>query len=477
MRHPLAPFLLALALLLPSPAPAIEVDFWVWHRTTPLKPEERTQLPILGTRTLYWHVGAMENRTGTWQWKTPPRSTQALADGFRIIPVIRLTSELRQPFPPASLPKLRDELARVAGEAGALQFDFDCPDRLLPEYAAALREIRQAIPHLSITALAGWPRLPGFPALTSAVEEIAPMFYDLQGDPTGVSADAPPPPLLDPAQFETVLRSWKSCPIPWRAGLPTFARLTVFDRTGLSRGQIPNWNWDDLCFHKSLHTLTPTRLGVTLLRADADVRVASTPIAKNQLIASRYTDRAALTQAITLARTAGSAGIVLFRLPDSTGPGGWSLGDLAAIGTENLPQLTFRRTAGEQLELINESPIDLAPRLSGPKSDRDRGYALELDAPGPIFREALAGDFWRVTSHAQPDAEKPVAVVVPLATRLTFWFSQLRGRATLQTGLLQLAPEANLDTLRYRLVDGDNTGEWKPLAPAVTTRARSESPE
>ncbi|HSI15684.1 MAG TPA: hypothetical protein VK961_26795, partial [Chthoniobacter sp.] len=322
-----------------------------------------------------------------------------------------------------------------------------------------------------ITALAGWPRLPGFPALTGAVEEIAPMFYDLQGDPTGVSADAPPPPLLDPAQFEAVLRPWKSCPIPWRAGLPTFARLTIFDRTGLSRGQIPSWTWDDLCFHKSLRTLAPTRLGVTLLRADADVRVASTPVAKNQLVASRYTDRTALTQAITLSRAAGSAGIILFRLPDSTGPGGWSLGDLAAIGTANLPKLTLRRTTGEQLELINDSPIELGPRLSGPKGDRDRGYALELDAPGPIFREALPGDFWRVTSHAQLDAEKPIPVVVPLATRLTFWFSHLRGRTTLQTGLLQLAPEANLDTLRYRIVDGDNTGEWKPLAPTAAAKA------
>jgi hypothetical protein len=468
MRRLLLSLCLAFTLFLSALSHAeVQVDFWVWHRTKPLSETERATLPTLGTKTLYWHVGEMQNRTGQWRWKTPPRPTTDLAPGHRLVPVVRLTCEARQPFPPASLPKLRDDLVKVAGASGTLQLDYDCPDRLLPEYAATLRELRKSIPHLSITALTNWPRLPGFTALTGAVEEIAPMFYDLQGDPTGVSADAPPPPLLDPAQFEAVLQPWKSCPIPWRAGLPTFARVTVFDRTGLSRGQIPNWTWDDLCFHKSLHTLAPTRLGVTLLRAGENTRVASTVVAKDELVASRFTDRAALSQAIALVRAANPAGIILFRLPDNTGPAGWSLNDLAQINTASRPQFILRRTSGDQLELINDSAVDLPPRLSGEKSDRDRGYALELDAPAPPFREALAGDFWRVTAHARPDAEKPVAVVIPLATRLTYWFSQLPGRATLQTGLLQLAPGSNLDTLRYRIVAGKDAGEWKPLAPAT----------
>ena len=45
------------------------------------------------------------------------------------------------------------------------------------------------------------------------------------------------------------------------AGLTTHK---VSARTGVSRGQIPNWLWEDFCFHKSLHTLAPTGLGVTL---------------------------------------------------------------------------------------------------------------------------------------------------------------------------------------------------------------------
>ncbi|MDR3720708.1 MAG: hypothetical protein P4L00_03845, partial [Candidatus Acidoferrales bacterium] len=352
---------------------------------------------------------------------------------------------------------------------GEVQIDFDCPDRLLGAYAAALAEIRHMVPHLSITALAHWPHLPGFPTLARSVEEMAPMFYDLQADPTGVSIDAPPPPLLDPERLASALHLWSACPVPWRAGLPTFARLTVFDRTGLSRGQIPNWSWDDFCFHKDLRTLGPTRLGVTLLQADADIRVAGTPVARDEIVASRFVDHAALAKALDQARAAGAKGAIFFRLADGTDPAGWSAGDLGNVNAPNIPHLILTVPHNECLELVNDSDRDLAPRLAGDKGDRDRGYALEIDAPAPLFREALAGDFWRVTSHANPDSPKPVPVAVPLATRVTYWFSHLPARSRLQTGLLQFAPTANLDQIRYRVLNCEGASAWKPLLPVGTT--------
>jgi len=450
-------------------ASASAADFWVWHRTAPLTEEETKALTVQGVTTLYWHVGEMAQRSGRWRWKSPPRSLRDAAPGFRVVPVVRLNPDTRQPFSPTALEALIADLRPVAGESGALQLDYDCPDRLLPDYAAALQTIRRAIPHLSITALAQWPRVKGFDTLARAVEEIVPMFYDLQADPTGVSAEAPPPPLLDPAQLESVIRPWSACPTPWRAGLPNFARLTVFDRTGVSRGQIPNWLWEDFCFHKSLHTLAPTRLGVTLFRADTDTRVAATPVAKDELVVSRFIDRAALAQAITLAHTAGAKDVVFFRLPDGTGPAGWSLANLRDLAANQHPRLILRATADDRLELINDSPIDLGPRLFGEKHDRDRGYALEIDAPAPLFREALTGDFWRVGAHAQPDAKKPIAVAVPLATRLTFWFSDLRAGAVLHTGLLQLAPGASLANVRYRILNSAENDAWKPVTLPPTT--------
>ena len=131
------------------------------------------------------------------------------------------------------------------------------------------------------------------------------------------------------------------------------------------------------------------------------------------------------------------------------------------------------RVSGEdRLELVNDSAFDLPARLAGGKSDRDRGYALEIDAPAPLFREALAGDFWRVTSHANPDAKKPTPVAVPLATRVTYWFSHLPVRARLQTGLLQLAPGATLGQIRYRILNCEGATAWKPVLPAETTASR-----
>ena len=451
-----------------SETQAQERSFWVWHRQTPITAEEDVELHHQGVRSLFWNAADVDIRKGKWIWRSMSPPVETLAPGFRVVPVVRLTGDGIPPFTPRLLAFLTENLRVAAGPSGEAQIDFDCPDRLLDDYATALQSIRREVPHLSITALAHWPRLSGFAALTRSVEGITPMFYDMQSDPTGVSAEAPPPPILDPVKVEAPMRAWSACPIPWRAGLPAFARLTVFDQTGLSRGQIPNWSWDDFCFHKGLVTLAPTHLGVTLLRATIDTKVAATPIKSGEMVASRFTDRAALSKGTRQCANAGAAGVVFFRLPDETDPGGASLRDLGALDVPSSPRLVLRQSAEEQLELVNESSFDLPPRLSGEKSDRDRGYALEIDAPAPLFREALAGDFWRVASHANPDAKKPVPTVVPFATRLTFWFSQLRAGAALRTGLLQLAPGASLDPVRYRITHCEGSAQWKPISLSGT---------
>jgi hypothetical protein len=132
---------------------------------------------------------------------------------------------------------------------------------------------------------------------------------------------------------------------------------------------------------------------------------------------------------------------------------------------ELTPKLVLRKTGTpSQLELVNESDADLEPRLSGAKIEGalDRGYALELDAPATDFRDAQEGDFWRVLGHTDPDGARR-AVAVPLATRLTFWFSHLRARQSLRTGLIQLAPRPNLDQIRYRIRNAPGDSAWKNI--------------
>src|SRR2546422_8420605 len=47
---------------------AIETSFWVWHRSSPLSADEIAQLQQQHVRDLYWHIGELEHREGTWCW-------------------------------------------------------------------------------------------------------------------------------------------------------------------------------------------------------------------------------------------------------------------------------------------------------------------------------------------------------------------------------------------------------------------------
>ena len=114
---------------------------------------------------------------------------------------------------------------------------------------------------------------------------------------------------------------------------------------------------------------------------------------------------------------------------------------------------------------MNDGPHDLPPRMVG-DGPQDRVYALEVDAPGVAFREALPGAFWRVAGHADPDAAKPLAVPIVAATRLTFWFSSLPAGRELRSGLLQLVPGAAWSALRYRILNIEPAPAWKSLEPS-----------
>lgn len=282
------------------------------------------------------------------------------------------------------------------------------------------------------------------------------MFYDLQRDPTGVSAENPPPPILDPAQVQSLLDGWAKCPVPWRAGLPAFSRVTIFDGTGLSRGQIFGWEWPEIVFNARLRSEPNGKLGVQLLRVAEPTRIARRGLQPGELLAVRQTDPDALAKCRAAASKAGAAGIVLFRLPESEDHSTGSLRNLAD-SSEHSKSLRAR-FSGNALILENPGNTDLAPRLAGNRHDRDRGYTLELDAPAAYFREAEPGDFYRVTAHAGSESE-PRSVPVSGATRLTFWISHLHAGATLRTGLFQLAPHADASRIRWRVGEG----EWKPL--------------
>ena len=443
-------------------AAADDLSFWVWNRSTPLTADESSALQARGVRELYWHIAEIDNRNGTWRWRKAP--IQLPQQSFRIVPVVRIDPFGREPFSGESARALVEMLraAIVAQGWSELQIDCDTPDRLLGSYAAALRGIHRTVPKLTATALAGWSKTPHWQALQESVDEIFPMFYDLDADPPGVGNGAVPRLLLEQASIDAQLRDWSTCRIPWRAGLPNFARVTVYDSTGKSRGHIRGWTWNDVLFNTALRAANIVDPTTVLLRADRKTLVAQTPVDAGEHLAARLPDRATLQHASDAATQAKARGVIFFRLPDRTAPGGWSLTQLLHLDANETPRVNLRRTGDGTLQLTNDSKVDIPPRFAGAGGDRDRGYALELDAPAATWREAMPGNFWRVTAHANAE-EAATPVPVPLATRLTFWFSHMHAGDHLATGLIQTAPRSGPAAIRYRILNLPGADNWRAI--------------
>ena len=323
-----------------GPAPPA---FWVWNRAEPLTAAERATLRAAGVNRLYWQAGELELHGGALIFRRtaalPPDPTDP---ALGIVPVVRVSTAIRSPelFSGEALGQALRPVADAA-PGRELQLDFDCPDRLLPVYADRLRAARRIadIRRLTVTALAGWADAPARADLWPAVDEVFPMLYDTRTDPVpapGAPSPCQPRRLLDPAELGAQLRSWARCPIPWSAGLPVFARVTLYDAAGRSRGHLRSWDWEDLVFNATLGLDRPPDGGTTVLRATRATRVGDSPVPTGAYVAVREAERAAVRAAVAQARAADARGVVLFRLPDPPGPtgatgGGWSLAQALAL--------------------------------------------------------------------------------------------------------------------------------------------------
>jgi hypothetical protein len=458
MRHSLRPVrVLTIAIIFGAIAvssAADDVRYWVWQRDDPLDERELTELDAQKVDTIYWQAGELENIGETWRWKVRFNFPASNATHIRFVPVVRLVSHEHQPFSDTSITALLASLSPVSARHDELQLDYDAPDRLLADYASALHRIHGIVPRLTIAALPHWSRADYLRLLEPNVDELLPMLYDFEAEP--VLKDQSPLPLIAPEKISKLIESWRACRKPWRAGLPVFARLSLYDANQKFRGQIRNWNWDELCFNRSLQLANSGQFGPSILRATRSISIANTPIHPGDEVIVRDVNRFALRDAISAALRAGARGVVFFRLPDSSASSGWSLCQLGHL--EAGPRLVLRKPGdSETLELSNVDDGDLAPRFASNEAEVG-GYALEIDAATPIFREAQPGDFASADAFAN---EKPVKV--PFATRLRFRFAQLRAKENLQTGLIQLAPGADFRQTRYRILNIEGEPSWKSL--------------
>lgn len=424
----------------------------------------------MGVKKLYWHAGSWRGAEGRWVPTARTGLPAGQMPGITLVPVFRLTPGAENPLTQAAVAELGKTIRAVGQEKGLseAQVDFDCPDRLLPAYAVFLRALRPAVAplRLSATALAAWSERSDFAELQAGADELFPMFYDLQADLPAEVRHGRVRPILQVVETARQIEAWSACRIPWHAGLPGFARVTVFDPQGNSRGHLRAWSWDSIVFLPALRTAGAPGAGVTLLRAETPCYAGQTPIAAGETVACRWPMREDLLSAMDQARKAGAAGVAIFRLPEGTASGGWSLpqwGELIRGAEASAPTLRLSRDE-EALVLTNISQADLPPRISGSGGSLDRGWQVEIEAGGVAgFREAAAGEFAAVYGHVHPDQEAQMSAPIPLAERLTFWFANLTVGESRRTGLIQLAPGIDFKSVRWRIPGSPQNSAWQPL--------------
>lgn len=441
--------------------------FWVWHRSKGLASDEAARLQQGHVRSLYWHVGMVAIKDNAWVGDGPwlgPESAPSMP-GVRCVPVLRgmMADVRRLPSDFSSLLVLMRR-AMERWHSDEVQLDFDCPDRLLKSYANQLAACREAIrpARLSITALAGWASLPVFGELQNSVDELAPMFYDLVADQPADAARGDYVPLLARADLKRHLSAWSKCTIPWQAGLPCFARVSIFGADGRSRGHVREWTWDEVAFHSLLRLLPANGPGLSVFEVTGDTTLHSVPLHRGERIVARVIDATEAASCVDLAKQAGSKSVCWFRFPTESASSGWSLSQvLAASDAKPSLKLSF---SSESLKLQNLGDGDLAPRLAG-AVDEQRGWQIEIEdaSQRSVFREAAPGSFAHVQGHLDPDAAKPREAPIAQAKRLTFWLADLKSGSSRSTDVFQLAPGAELPSLRWRLRGQSDKTPWQPV--------------
>ncbi|MDB6076988.1 MAG: hypothetical protein JWO82_735 [Akkermansiaceae bacterium] len=367
--------------------------FWIWHRSSPLSVRETAALAALGRPRLYRQIVEFGWRDG--QWRARPLSERAPELPAGTLPVVRLdpgAETLERPDTAGMLAKwLRFYFPQ--GHPDALQLDYDCPVRLLPQYAAMIAQLRRdlGLKEISVTALASWISAPELPALGRAVEEMVPMFYDMTPDGSASIKAGFAVPMAG-AEAAKWIALWKDCRTPWRAGLPDFERLSLFDPNGSPAGHLRQWSPEDLL--DAAVTAMPATHGGAFFRIDRDAGMRGTALHAGQVLVWRAPGDDELRAMIAASVDAGARGVVWFALPVPGLRAHHSPAHLAELMGGRTPQPSVRAwiDASGRVILRNDGPGDLSFDPERPP----HSFALFSSGPG-AFGISGPGGFYRLS--------------------------------------------------------------------------------
>jgi len=375
-----------------EPAPPSIHSFWIWNRLAEVPPSSIAEMLRLGIDRLYLHSHEVDPK-GTWVDlnSSLPRGT-TFPNFHAVVRIAPDPKWIDDPNGLAIIPTLPGyELDEVKARP-ALQIDFDCPSSRLADYASAITRLRETgkFPSISITALASWIDAPDFPKLAAAVDELVPMFYDLEADPADAVRRADFEPMIGPDTLRWIAK-WKNCPKPWRAGLPNFQRLTTFAEDGKLIGHHPRFRPEFLFDHPLLELREPKDAGTLIFDVTSDGTVSLQKVSAGQVLVWRRPDDTLLRTAVTSAMESGAQGIVWFAHPASA-PTAWHsvphlcqfLPGKAALAK---PLLAVSTDSSGSLVLRNTSSTDLTPRADG------QPWELVLEGDPGTFGRADPGAF------------------------------------------------------------------------------------
>ncbi|MCW1915015.1 DUF3142 domain-containing protein [Luteolibacter sp. GHJ8] len=435
----------------PAPAPAVSVtvsesSFWVWHRSSDLSDGEIAALRSVAAPRLYWQIAEFGWRDGKWTPRSLGKPPEPLPDGGPVIvPVVRLDPGADSLLKPEAAASLVRWLRFHYGDAPPriLQLDYDCPLRLLPRYAGYLWELKSqlGLEEISVTALASWIDSPALADLGEVVSELVPMFYDIAPDPPDQVSRGTFVPMAG-AEAEKWIGRWKACRTPWRAGLPNFERLTLFESDGNLVGHLRQWSPESLAASSLFEPLdqAPGLASYRVIRAGS---LDGTALEPGQILAWRAPGEDSLRRLLAASTSSGSRGIVWFALP---GPGlraSYSPSHLSALskGSELLPSLRMRIDGDGRVVLRNDGPADLSIKPG------EAPHRLVLEANQPhTFKARGPGRFFSLEPH--PDS----ALSIEFSQRIALSFVELRVGSEIasESGLI---PSREGRELRWSLDD------------------------
>ncbi len=237
---------------------ALETSYWYWHTPYTLSPDDLAGLKKLGVRQLFGRAGTF-TKDGERLLPSVPQKFEApdfpihLVYNFDAGAIAHLGE-----FRAADMAKViaeqfekdRAACGQAHIEVRGIQLDIDCPTRVLPVYAALLREVRAQLPKktaLSITALPTWF---GSDDLRQVVEEVdfyAPQFYEGSAAETVNDKRT----ISDIEGMRKGLREAAKLGRPFYVGVPGYGRALLYDEKGRLLGGYRTLSLDDAARHPS----------------------------------------------------------------------------------------------------------------------------------------------------------------------------------------------------------------------------------